>query len=197
MINILNNKLFVIFLAPFFLGALTILSFAPYNITFINFFTFSVLLFLISEVRKRTKSKYRKKISNRYFFYTGFCFGFGFFLFGNYWISISLTHDESFKGLIPFAVILVPLFLAIVEGYRIRKSSWINVFFLSQGILLFVGFSNLVLGSNYMYLVQKPLVNNPMIIGEWPWYILGFEIMGLIHILIFYIGYRKMKPLPY
>ena len=95
------------------------------------------------------------------------------------------------------AIMLVPLFLAIVEGYRIRKTAWVNVFFLSQGILLFVGLSNLVLGSNYMYLVKKPLVNNPMIIGEWPWYILGFEIMGLIHILIFYVGYRKLKPLPY
>ena len=95
------------------------------------------------------------------------------------------------------AIIFVPLYLAIAEGYRIRESSWINVFFMCQGILLFVGLSNVVLGSNYMYLVEKPLVENPMIIGEWPWYILGFEIMGLIHILLFYTGYRKMKPLPY
>ena len=95
------------------------------------------------------------------------------------------------------AIIFVPLYLAIAEGYRIRESSWINVFFMCQGILLFVGFSNVILGSNYMYLVEKPIVQNPMIIGEWPWYILGFEVMGLIHIILFYAGYRKMKPLPY
>tara|TARA_B100000287_G_C20557996_1_gene751267 strand:- start:426 stop:1118 length:693 start_codon:yes stop_codon:yes gene_type:complete len=95
------------------------------------------------------------------------------------------------------AIILVPIFLAVVEGYRIRKSSWINVFFICQGLLLFVGLSNLMLGSNYMYLVEKPLVDNPMIIGEWPWYIIGFELMGLIHIILFYAGYRKLKPLPY
>ena len=95
------------------------------------------------------------------------------------------------------AIIFVPLYLAIAEGYRIRESSWINVFFMCQGILLFVGLSNVILGSNYMYLVEKPIVQNPMIIGEWPWYILGFEIMGLIHIILFYAGYRKMKPLPY
>ena len=86
MIALLNNKLFVIFFAPFLLGAITILGFAPYNLTFINFFTFSILLFLISKVKKSTKSKYRNKKSNRYFFYLGCAFGFGFFLLGNYWI---------------------------------------------------------------------------------------------------------------
>ena len=32
-----NNKFFVIFFAPFLLGGITILGFAPYNLTFINF----------------------------------------------------------------------------------------------------------------------------------------------------------------
>jgi len=115
----LNNKLFVIFFAPFLLGAITILGFAPYNLTFINFFTFSILLFLISKVKKSTQSKYRNKKSNRYFFYLGCSFGFGFFLLGNYWITISLTHDEMFKGLIPFALILIPLFLSLFFGLAI------------------------------------------------------------------------------
>ena len=119
MTTFLNNKLFVLFLAPFLLGAVTILCFSPYNLTFIGFFTFSILLFLILNVKKQTQSKYRKKRLNRYFLYLGCSFGFGFFLFGNYWISISLTHDEMFKGLIPFALILVPLFLSIFFGLAI------------------------------------------------------------------------------
>ena len=61
MTTLLNNKFFVIFLAPFLLGALTILGFSPYNLTFINFFSFSILLFLILIIKKRTQSKYRKK----------------------------------------------------------------------------------------------------------------------------------------
>jgi len=71
LIALLNNKLFVVFFIPFLLGAITILGFAPYNLTFINFFTFSVLLFLILEVKKRTQSIYRKKKSKRYFLYLG------------------------------------------------------------------------------------------------------------------------------
>ena len=43
----------------------------------------------------------------------------GFFLFGNYWISISLTHDAMFKSLIPFALILIPLFLSVFFGLSI------------------------------------------------------------------------------
>jgi len=119
LINLLNRKLFVIFLAPLLLGAITVFGFAPYNLTFVNFFTFSILLFLILNIKKKTKSIYRKKKSNRYFFYLGCAFGFGFFLFGNYWISISLTHDETFENLIPFALILVPLFLSLFFGIAI------------------------------------------------------------------------------
>jgi len=117
--TLLNNKFFIIFLAPFLLGALTTLGFSPYNFTFINFFSFSILLFLILVVKKKTQSNYRKKKSKHYFFYLGCAFGFGFFLLGNYWISISLTHDEMFKGLIPFAIILIPLFLSLFFGLAI------------------------------------------------------------------------------
>ncbi len=77
--TLLNNKFFVIFLSPFILGALTVFSFPPYNFTFINFFLFSSLLFLISVVKNKTQSKFRKKKYKRYFFYLGCAFGFGFF----------------------------------------------------------------------------------------------------------------------
>lgn len=59
--KLLNNKLFVVFVAPFFLGAFTILGFSPFNFTLINFFTFSILLFLVEVVKKRNQSRYRKK----------------------------------------------------------------------------------------------------------------------------------------
>ena len=76
---LLNNRFFVIYLGPFLLGGISVLGFAPYNFTFLNFFSFSILLYLISLVKKKTKSKYVKKKSNRYFFYIGCAFGFGFF----------------------------------------------------------------------------------------------------------------------
>ena len=119
----------------------------------------------------------------------------------------ALLTPQLNHGTIPFlifkyyvshaGIILVPLFLAIVLGYRIKRSSWYRVLLLCQLLLIIIGLTNYFIGSNYMYLAEKPLVNNPMVVGEWPWYIIGFEILGLVHILIFYYGYRKMRPLPY
>ncbi len=94
-------------------------------------------------------------------------------------------------------IILVPLFLAVVQGFRIRVLAWLKVGGICQVLILLLVIVNYFIESNYMYLSERPLVNNPMIVGEWPWYILGFEFMGAIHILAFYIGYRRMKPLPY
>ncbi len=94
-------------------------------------------------------------------------------------------------------IILVPLFLAIVLGHRVTGSSWYRVILFCQVLILSIGASNYLIGSNYMYLAERPMVNNPMVIGEWPWYILGFEFIGIVHILLFYFGYRRMRPLPY
>jgi len=141
--KILNNKFFVIYFIPFFLGIITIFGFAPYNLTFINFFSFSILLYLIFLVKNKTKSKYIKKKSNRYFFYLGSSFGLGFFLFGNYWISISLTHDDAFKYLIPFSFLLIPLFLSIFFGLAcliVGPFSERNIFFILLFSLTFSAF---------------------------------------------------------
>ena len=94
-------------------------------------------------------------------------------------------------------IIIVALYLAIVEGYRIRKNSWVSVFFMVQILFVIIGIANWVFGANYMYLSNAPVVNNPLIIGEWPWYILIFEIAGLLHVLVLYFCFRKMKPLPF
>ena len=99
--------------------------------------------------------------------------------------------------LVHIGIILIPLFLSIVQGYRVRDLSWLRVILMCQLLMVILGAFNYFSGSNYMYLCERPIVNNPMIIGEWPWYIIGFEILGIIHILAFYAGFKTMRPLPY
>jgi len=173
---LLNNRFFVIFLAPFLLGALATLGFSPYNFTFINFFSFSILLFLILVVKKKTQSNYRKKKSKHYFFYLGCAFGFGFFLLGNYWISISLTHDEMFKGLIPFAIILIPLFLSLFFGLAI-----LIVGTFAEKNIFFILFFSLVF-SIFEYLRGNLLTGFPwnLISYTWSWSIESIQILSLI-----------------
>ena len=104
----MKNKKYLEFLFLIILGALTSLSLPPYNYLFINFFTISLFFIYI----------FQKKRSNviNHSFLSGWLFGFGYFLSNLYWISISLTFDENFSFLIPFALILIPLFLGIFYG---------------------------------------------------------------------------------
>ena len=103
------KKKFLNVLYVFFLGAISSYSLPPYNYFIINFFTFS-LFFIFLFVEKKTNP------NNKSFFKYGWFFGFGYFLCSLYWIAISLTFDESFKFLIPIAIVLLPAFLGIFYG---------------------------------------------------------------------------------
>ena len=136
----LNNRLIVLYIAPLALGAITVFSFQPYNFTFINFFIFPILFYLVFYIKKKSKSTYRKKPYKKNFFIFGTSFGFGFYLSGIYWINNSLTFDESFKILIPFGLLVLPLFLSLFWSIlTFLIGPYINLnfrslFFLSGGI---------------------------------------------------------------
>ena len=168
MVKLLDNRLFTLLLAPFLLGSTTILGFAPYNITFINFITFPLLLFLILSVKKNN--------NNRNFFYLGTAFGFGFFLFGNYWISISLTHDEMYKALIPFALILIPLFLSLFLGIAI----FITGPYIEKKIFFILFFSLII--SIFEFLRGNLLTGFPwnLMAYTWSWSIETIQILSLL-----------------
>ena len=108
--KIFDSRLIVVFLIPLFLGILSVLSFQPFNFTFINFLIIPSLFLVLSYVNKKSKNVYRKKPYLKNLFLVGYLFGVGFFLSGIYWVSHSLTYDEQFMYLIPFALILIPLF---------------------------------------------------------------------------------------
>ncbi len=96
---ILKNKGF---LTSFFAGVSLVLCFAPFNFFFIGFLSISALFLTTNQ-----QQNYKKTFLN------GLIFGFGFFLFGNYWIAISLLVDANQHAwLIPFALTLIPLSLA-------------------------------------------------------------------------------------
>ena len=109
----LNNRFFTLYLIPFFLGSSTVFSYQPFNLTIINFFILPLFFYLIIYIKKKSQITYRKKPYKINLFIFGLTFGYGYFLGGIYWITHSLTFDESFKFLIPFGLILIPLFLSL------------------------------------------------------------------------------------
>ena len=114
-----------------FLGVISAFSLAPYNFFIINFITFTLFFIFIFNKRK----VFSNNIS---FFQYGWFFGFGYFLSGLYWISISLTFDQTFQFLIPIAIILVPAFLAIFYGL---VTYLFSVFYSKKVIISFLIFS--------------------------------------------------------
>ncbi len=177
----LNNRLIVLYILPFFLGIFTVFSFQPFNLSIINFFLLPIFFYIIIYVRKSSKSIYRKKPYKKNLFLLGFIFGFGFYLSGIFWISYSLTYDESLKFLIPFAVVLIPLFLSLFTGLTT----------LIVGQYLSYNFSSVLLFSGSLaltdYVRAKVLSGFPWNVWgySWSWLTEMLQILNLIGLFAF------------
>ena len=84
------------------------------------------------------------------------------------------------------SLMLVPLYLTIVLGMRPRIGSWWKTFLRVQIGAVIVFPFNFIFDTNYMFLAAKPLVDNPFLIGDWPFYIFFLELFVLLHILLIY-----------
>ena len=105
----MKKKIYIESIIIILLGSFSSLSLPPFNYVIINFLTFSLFYILLIKTFEVGKNK-------KLFFLYGWLFGFGYFVSNLYWISISLTFDESFKSLIPLSIVLVPAFLALFYG---------------------------------------------------------------------------------
>ena len=144
--NFLNNRFLILYFSPFIIGSLSTISFRPFDITSINLILFPLFFCLIVYINKRSKSVYRKKPIRKNLFIFGLLFGFGFYLSGISWIINSLTFDDNFKILIPFALILIPLFLSLFIAIPILSIGPYLNFNLSSIFL----FSSILAFSDYL-----------------------------------------------
>ena len=90
-------------------------------------------------------------------------------------------------------IILSALYLTYASGIMVRKNSWLNIFLYTQLLLPIIGIIDFVLNANYMYLRLRPQADSPLIIGNWPWYILFLEIFLFIHFYIVYLIFYKFR----
>ena len=87
-------------------------------------------------------------------------------------------------------LVMAPFYAIFVMDMWPRKNGIWRAFFIVHVIALFVGLINWILGSNYMYLAQRPIVDNPLIppesifLGRWPYYIIIFQVALLLHALV-------------
>ena len=88
-------------------------------------------------------------------------------------------------------LLMVIAYMILHLNFRPRPRSWIWVLGYTQVVAIGVGIVNYIVGANYMYLSHKPEVNNPFVIGEWPYYILVLEAVAVLHFWVFYLPFSK------
>ena len=138
------------------LGLISSFSLPPYNFFYLNFLSYPALLWiLLIYTNNKLKS-----------FYIGWVFGFSYFISSLYWITNSLTFDDIFKPLIPFALILIPLFLGLFYGLSTLifsllnpKKNFLAILILTTSLSIFEYIRSFILGGFPWNLISFSLVN--------------------------------------
>jgi len=153
------NSLYIIFL-----GAVSSYSLPPYNYFIINFITFSLFFIFIFKIKKKISS-------HKSLFKYGWYFGFGYFMFSLYWVVISLTFDQSFKFLIPVAIVLLPALLAIFYGLTAHLFS--------------ILYSKNVVGSFFIFSILFGTIEfiRGSILTGFPWNLIAFSFSDSIYFI--------------
>ena len=97
-----------------------------------------------------------------------------------------ISYHTSHAG-----IILIPIFLLTNLNYSITKFSWFRVWVYLNIIIAFIIPLNFQIDSNYMYLASPPNVDNPLLIGEWPYYIFFWEIIVIMFTYTLYVVSTK------
>jgi len=101
-------------------GAFGALAMEPFALWPVLFVSFSVLVWQIDGI---AASGWRGALSG---FGIGWCFGFGYFLAGFYWVGYAFLVDvQTFGWLLPFAVIGLPAGMAVYIGLGVAAARWL------------------------------------------------------------------------
>lgn len=106
----------------------------------------------------------------------------GIFMYFEYYISHGI-------------IILIPLYMFYHLEMKLSKYSWLKTFLILNIIMIIVMPLNSLIGSgsNYMYLSESPKIDNPLVFGDWPFYIINWEIIVLILFYFTYLIFTRKK----
>ena len=94
-------------------------------------------------------------------------------------------------------IFTMPIYMLRNLGLSLTKKSMVRTLVILNILLAFIMPFNFIVGGNYMYLAEPPQVNNPLIIGEWPYYVIWFEVFVILLLVLLYylskISFRKSK----
>jgi hypothetical integral membrane protein (TIGR02206 family) len=88
-------------------------------------------------------------------------------------------------------ILVVPIMNILHRGDVPRPKSWAWAWVYLQVLAIFLSIVNKVMGTNYFYLCEKPAVENPLLVGDWPYYIFVLEFVVVAHCLLLYLPFLR------
>jgi hypothetical integral membrane protein (TIGR02206 family) len=106
-------------------------------------------------------------------------------------LTPELTHGYSLYFIIDYyfshgTIIFGPVYAILVLKMKPRPGSWKTILIFANLLLISIFIINCLLDSNYVYLMKAPAANNPLVLGGYPYHLIGFEIFGTLHVLLLY-----------
>lgn len=110
-------------------------------------------------------------------------------------LTPELTHGMGIFEMADYCIshggiIFSGVYCTVFLGMRPKQNGWVRILLLTQLCLPVIGLINYLCDANYMYISQRPNADNPLIVGEWPWYIIGLELVMVLHFVVFYHLHR-------
>ncbi len=94
-------------------------------------------------------------------------------------------------------VVASVLFLVWSGALRPRPGSWWRVFLLVNAYAACIAVFDVLTGTNYMYLREKPRSGSLLdLLGPWPWYVLGGEAVALLLLWMLSLPFRRRATSP-
>lgn len=93
-------------------------------------------------------------------------------------------------------ILVMPIYLLQNYGMELSRKSMFKTFVNLNVLLAIIMPFNFYVGGNYMYLAEPPQVENPLVIGQWPYYVLWFEVfMIILLIVLFYLSKIRLRQI--
>ena len=90
-------------------------------------------------------------------------------------------------------IIFMPLYMFYHLNYKLSKFSWLKLLLILNIFMAIIIPINFKIGSNYMYLAEAPNIKNPLVYGDWPFYIVNWEFIIIILFYLTYVIFSKQK----